>query len=117
MPKFQAPKHVNSVSVAGVEYAVEKGLIEAPHEVYSQILPLGFILVNEQELNAAGIAEAEAKRIAAEKLTQEEQRKADEAAQKKVQTEAKKQADVDDKARVKAEAEAKSNETAKSTQE
>lgn len=118
MPKFQAPKHVNSVSVAGVEYPVENGLIEAPYEVHSQILPLGFVLVSEQELITAGIAEAEAKRIAAEKLAQdEEQRKADEAARKKAEAEVKKQVAADDKARAKAEAEAKSSETATSTQE
>lgn len=122
MPKYQAPNHVNSVSVAGVEYKVENGQIDAPYDVQSQIVPLGFVLINEHELKAAAIAEAEAQRKAeAEKMAQqEEQRKADEAAkqelaaQKKAEVEAKKQAAAEEKARVKAEAEAKATENTSS---
>lgn len=82
MPKYQAPEHVSSVSAAGVEYVVENGQIEAPLEIQSLIFPVGFILLNEDQLKAAAIAIAEAQRQAdAEKLAQEaEQRKADELA-------------------------------------
>lgn len=118
MPKYQAPNHVHSVSVAGVEYKVENGQIDAPYDVQAQLVPLGFILLNEHDLKAAAIAEAEAQRLAeAEKLAQdEEKRKAEEAAkaelaeQKKAEAEAKKQAAAEEKARIKAEAEAKATE-------
>lgn len=115
MPKYQAPEHVSSVSAAGVEYVVENGQIEAPLEIQSLIFPVGFILLNEDQLKAAAIAIAEAQRQAdAEKLAQEaEQRKADElakaelAAQKKAEADAKKQAAAAEKERLKAEADAK----------
>lgn len=114
MPKYQAPEHVQSVSAAGVEYLVENGHIEAPFEIQALILPLGFILLNEDQLKAAAIAEAEAQRLAeAERLAQEEeQRKAAELAKiaeaerKKAEADAKKQAAAEEK-RLKAEADAK----------
>ena len=65
MPKYQAPNHVHSVSVAGVEYQVENGNIDAPYDVQAQLTPLGFTLLNEHDLKAAAIAEAEAKKQAA----------------------------------------------------
>lgn len=108
MPKYQAPNHVNSVSVAGVEYKVENGQIDAPYDVQTQIAPLGFVLINEYELKAAAIAEEEAQRKADEAAKQEL------AAQKKAEAEAKKQAAVEEKARVKAEAEAKATENTSS---
>lgn len=114
MPQYQAPNHVHSVSAAGVEYSVENGQIEAPLEILPLIAPLGFILLNEDQLKAAAIAEAEAQRLVeAEKLALvEEQRKADElakaelAAQKKAEADTKKQAAAEEK-RLKAEADAK----------
>lgn len=104
MPKYQAPKHVNSVSVAGEEYQVENGHIDAPYDVQAQLAPLGFILLNEHDLKAAAIAEAEAQRLA------EETAKAELAEQKKAEAEAKKQAAAEEKARLKAETEAKAAE-------
>ena len=123
MPKYQAPNHVHSVSVAGVEYQVENGNIDAPYDVQAQLTPLGFTLLNEHDLKAAAIAEAEAQRLAeAEKLAQdEEKRKAEETAkaelaeQKKADAEAKKQAAAEEKARIKAEAEAKATENTPAT--
>lgn len=113
MPKYQAPEHVSSVSAAGVEYVVENGQIEAPLEIQSLIYPVGFILLNEDQLKAAAIAEAQ-RQADAEKLAQEaEQRKADElakaelATQKKAEADAKKQAAAAEKERLKAEADAK----------
>lgn len=113
MPKYQAPNHVHSVSVAGVEYQVENGQIDAPYDVQAQLVPLGFILLNEHDLKAAAIAEAEAQRLAeAEKLAQdEEKRKAELAEQKKAEAEAKKQASAEEKARIKAEEAAKATES------
>lgn len=93
MPKYQAPEHVQSVSAAGVEYLVENGHIEAPFEIQALILPLGFVLLNEDQLKAAAIAEAEAQRVA-------------EAERKKAEADAKKQAAAEEK-RLKAEADAK----------
>jgi len=104
MPKYQAPKHVNSVSVAGVEYSVENGHIDAPLDVQSQIAPLGFELVFEQEIDAEKLAADEAKRQA------EEVEKQEIIAQKKAEAEAKKQAAAEEKAQKKAEAEAKAAE-------
>lgn len=49
MPKFKAPEHVSSVSIAGTEYKVENGFVEAPIEVHVQISPLGFTLSSESQ--------------------------------------------------------------------
>lgn len=107
MPKYQAPNHVHSVSVAGVEYQVENGNIDAPYDVQAQLTPLGFTLLNEHDLKAAAIAEAEAQRLAeAEKLAQDEEKR---------KAEAKKQAAAEDKARKKAEAEDKATENTPAT--
>lgn len=89
MPKFKAPEHVSSVSIAGTEYKVENGFVEAPIEVHAQISPLGFTLSPESQNDS------------------DTDDKAERDAKKKAEAEAKKQAAAEAKARIKAEEEAK----------
>ncbi len=97
MPKFKAPEHVSSVSIAGTEYKVENGFVEAPIEVHVQISPLGFTLSSESQ-NDSDTDEA---------LRKAADDKAERDAKKKAEAEAKKQAAAEEKARIKAEEEAK----------